>query len=69
VGEAFRNVVPRAVVPSYVVAFAYVAGDTADKARRAAVCGHPSSAVAWAATDVFLWQCLASVALPGNGYK
>jgi len=53
-------------MPSYAVAFAYVAGDTADKANQAASRGYSSPVVAWAAADVFLWQSLASVAIPGT---
>ncbi len=32
VGESFRYVVPRGVVPSYMLAFGYVFADTQDKA-------------------------------------
>ena len=34
VGESFRYVFPRLVVPSYAVAFGYVLADTQDKARK-----------------------------------
>lgn len=64
VGESFRPVAPRLVLPSYVVAFGYVAGDTLDKAvkahRRATAAGVPARkravAVANATVDTLLWQ-------------
>jgi fission process protein 1 len=64
VGESFRPVAPRLVLPSYVVAFGYVAGDTLDKAvkahRRATDEGVPARkravAVANATVDTLLWQ-------------
>ena len=65
VGESFRYVLPRLVVPSYAVALAYVAGDTVDKARQTANRGASVTSIAYTATDVFLWQLAASVAIPG----
>lgn len=64
VGESFRPIAPRLVLPSYVVAFGYVACDTADKAvkahRRAVdadVSGRKrAAAVADATVDTLLWQ-------------
>ena len=34
VGESFRYVFPKGVVPSYAIAFAYVLADTQDKANK-----------------------------------
>jgi mitochondrial fission process protein 1 len=67
-GESFRPIVPRLVVPSYAVAFGYVLGDTYDKATRAQ---HAAAAegvsprkrnalVANATLDTLLWQTLVS---------
>lgn len=65
VGEAFRYQFPRGVIPSYCVAMTYVVGDAVDKTKRALDAGERSAVVAYTAADVFLWQTLASVALPG----
>ncbi|XP_053558183.1 mitochondrial fission process protein 1 [Bombina bombina] len=70
VGESFRALVPKAVVwASYGVATAYVTADAADKGRKAAktheeVPGRTSH-IAVAVVDTFVWQALASVAIPG----
>jgi hypothetical protein len=42
VGESFRPLMPALVIPSYVVAFGYVACDTVDKAMRAKRVSKPS---------------------------
>ncbi|RLN75488.1 hypothetical protein BBJ28_00000566 [Nothophytophthora sp. Chile5] len=73
VGESFRPIVPRLVVPSYCVAFGYVLGDTYDKAAKAhakAVAADFSTrkrnaVIADATIDTLAWQTLASVAIPG----
>ena len=71
VGEAFRPIVPRLVVPSYALAIAYVLADTADKARRArdlsvAASGSADTRrVLEQAGDCLVWQLLASVFVPG----
>ncbi|KAK1948587.1 Mitochondrial fission process protein 1 [Phytophthora citrophthora] len=73
VGESFRPIAPRLVVPSYVVAFGYVLGDTFDKATKThneAVAGDVPSRkrnvlVATATVDTLAWQTLASVVIPG----
>ncbi|XP_016107898.1 mitochondrial fission process protein 1-like [Sinocyclocheilus grahami] len=70
VGEAFRALVPvSAVWASYAVATAYVSADALDKGRKAAVAhaeDHGKAArVAVAVVDTFVWQALASVAIPG----
>jgi fission process protein 1 len=65
VGEAFRHVVPRMLVPSYAVALLYVSGDTLDKTMRSYREGRRASVVAYTSFDVFMWQLLASVAIPG----
>ncbi|KAG7476434.1 hypothetical protein MATL_G00082930 [Megalops atlanticus] len=70
VGEAFRALVPvGAVWASYAVATAYVSADAADKGKKAAV-EHgenpgKTTRVAVAVVDTFVWQALASVAIPG----
>lgn len=71
VGEAFRPIVPRLVVPSYAVAIAYVLADTADKAQRArdlslvATGAVDTRRVLEQAGDCLVWQLLASVFVPG----
>ncbi|CAN0023608.1 unnamed protein product [Ectocarpus fasciculatus] len=65
VGESFRNIAPRLVVPSYAVSIAYVCGDTVDKAYRDYTKGEGMVAVGKTGLDVLLWQSLASVAVPG----
>jgi fission process protein 1 len=73
VGEAFRPIVPRLVVPSYAVAIAYVLADTQDKGRaayqrsvKASSTGEPDTMlVAEQAGDCLVWQLLASVFVPG----
>ena len=66
-GESFRYVAPRGVVPSYVLAFGYVFADTQDKAfkqYRADGCTlTPKLAIS--AGDCLIWQTLASVLIPG----
>ncbi|GAB9470950.1 hypothetical protein Gpo141_00008177 [Globisporangium polare] len=72
-GESFRPISPRLVVPSYALAFAYVLGDTADKAfkasdrARAQQFSAPkrNAVIADAAVDTLLWQTMASVVIPG----
>uniref|UniRef100_UPI00358F1378 mitochondrial fission process protein 1 isoform X2 n=1 Tax=Myxine glutinosa TaxID=7769 RepID=UPI00358F1378 len=75
VGESFRALVPVAAVwATYGVSMAYVTADAVHKGRRAAeVCpvdgdgvgeGHRGR-VAAAVADTFVWQALASVAIPG----
>uniref|UniRef100_A0A671RB25 Mitochondrial fission process protein 1 n=1 Tax=Sinocyclocheilus anshuiensis TaxID=1608454 RepID=A0A671RB25_9TELE len=70
VGEAFRALVPvSAVWASYAVATAYVSADALDKGRKAAAAhaeDHGKAGrVAVAVVDTFVWQALASVAIPG----
>ncbi|KAF1410000.1 Mitochondrial fission process protein 1, partial [Spheniscus humboldti] len=68
VGESFRPLVPVPVVwASYGVASAYVTADAIDKGRRAAAVSDPAQAtrVGVAVVDTFVWQSLASVAIPG----
>ncbi|XP_030918316.1 mitochondrial fission process protein 1 [Geospiza fortis] len=67
VGESFRPLVPVPVVwASYGVATAYVTADAIDKGRKAAA-AHPQdpTRVGVAVVDTFVWQSLASVAIPG----
>ncbi|GBG29966.1 Mitochondrial fission process protein 1 [Hondaea fermentalgiana] len=56
VGEAFRPIFPRWVLPSYCAAFGYVFADTADKGLKLGT---------FAAADTLVWQTFASVLLPG----
>ncbi|XP_062340087.1 mitochondrial fission process protein 1 [Osmerus eperlanus] len=70
VGEAFRALVPiSAVWGSYAVATAYVTTDAVDKGRKAAEAHGDApgrtTRVAVAVVDTFVWQALASVAVPG----
>ncbi len=71
IGEAFRPLVPRLVVPSYALAIVYVLADTADKARRARDLSVAESGAADTrqvleqAGDCLVWQLLASVFVPG----
>ncbi|XP_012513449.1 PREDICTED: mitochondrial fission process protein 1 isoform X1 [Propithecus coquereli] len=86
VGEAFRSLVPVAVVwLSYGVASSYVLADAIDKGKKAGedflplppwikcLCAHQvpspeagrSTRVTVAVVDTFVWQALASVAIPG----
>ncbi|XDA85522.1 hypothetical protein R6Z07F_015299 [Ovis aries] len=70
VGEAFRSLVPAAVVwLSYGVSSSYVLADAIDKGKKARDVPGPeagrSSRVTVAVVDTFVWQALASVAIPG----
>ncbi|KAE8634036.1 hypothetical protein XENTR_v10002180 [Xenopus tropicalis] len=70
VGEAFRALVPKALVwASYGVATAYVTADAADKGKKAANSSRESpdrtKQITVAVVDTFIWQALASVAIPG----
>ena len=67
VGEAFRPIFPRLVLPSYGASFLYVLCDAADKGLKAneqSSQNQRSKAVA-ATFDTLLWQTLASVLVPG----
>ncbi|GLD91940.1 hypothetical protein PINS_up000473 [Pythium insidiosum] len=67
-GESFRPIVPQLVVPSYLVAFGYVLGDTYDKATKAHALATTqgvseqkrTALTANAAVDTLLWQSLVS---------
>lgn len=70
VGEAFRSMVPAAVVwLSYGVSSSYVLADAIDKGKKAGEVPSPeagrSTRVTIAVVDTFVWQALASVAIPG----
>merc|ERR1712167_93389 len=70
VGEAFRPLTSRAfVISTYVGSMSYVCADSYDKAQKArAMCNDPAkkdTKMAVAAADCFIWQTLASVAIPG----
>lgn len=70
VGEAFRSLVPAAVVwLSYGVSSSYVLADAIDKGKKAGEVPSPEAGrntrMALAVVDTFVWQSLASVAIPG----
>lgn len=81
VGESFRFQYPRLVVPSYIISFSYCFADAAtmgwsvyhqQKKRRlesptaTAYTGTPFSTAIIATCDTLVWQCLASVLIPGG---
>lgn len=66
VGESFRNLVSKNVVRgSYVVATGYAVADTIDKTYKDFKQNSSVSSAGITAVDVFLWQMLASVSIPG----
>lgn len=66
VGESFRPILPRFVVPSYLVSFGYVGMDTLDKTRKELEINNGRyDLAANKAFDTMLWQTLASVIIPG----
>ncbi|XP_069817579.1 mitochondrial fission process protein 1 [Dendropsophus ebraccatus] len=70
VGESFRALIPKTLVwATYGVATAYVTADAADKGHKAAQANTdgPSRTedITVAVVDTFVWQALASVAIPG----
>lgn len=65
-GESFRHLVPSKVVTgSYVVATGYAVADTIDKTLKDYKKRESIKSATITAADVFLWQILASVAIPG----
>lgn len=66
IGEAFRPLVSKSLVAaSYGMAIGYVCTDTFDKALRLRMNGAPNREVLVKGGDVFSWQMLASVTIPG----
>jgi mitochondrial fission process protein 1 len=65
IGEAFHPIVPRLLIPSYVVAVGYVGADTWDKIHKARLRNEPTDRVVRLGCDVLVWQMLASVMIPG----
>uniref|UniRef100_A0A1A9WIK6 Mitochondrial fission process protein 1 n=1 Tax=Glossina brevipalpis TaxID=37001 RepID=A0A1A9WIK6_9MUSC len=66
VGEAFRHLVSRRIVRgSYIGAISYVFADASTKSWRKFQESESLVQVADVAVDVFLWQMLASVIIPG----
>ncbi|XP_017085459.1 mitochondrial fission process protein 1 [Drosophila eugracilis] len=66
IGESFRPLVPKSLVAAtYGMAIGYVCTDTFDKSLRLQMNGASSREVAIKGGDVFCWQMLASVAIPG----
>ncbi len=66
VGESFRPIFPRLVIPSYGIAFAYVGADAIHKSLKARNNGSDRSTIIRIGTDALLWQTLASVLIPGK---
>lgn len=65
-GEAFRHLVSKHFVRgSYAVATGYVIADTVDKTNRDYKKNTSLRSAGITAADVFIWQMLASVAIPG----
>ncbi|XP_002022982.2 mitochondrial fission process protein 1 [Drosophila persimilis] len=66
IGEAFRPLVPKSIVAaSYGMAIGYVCTDTFDKSLRLQRTGASNRDLAILAGDVFSWQMMASVIIPG----
>ncbi|BFG03017.1 mitochondrial fission process protein 1 [Drosophila madeirensis] len=66
IGEAFRPLVPKSIVAaSYGMAIGYVCTDTFDKSLRLQMAGASNRDVGILAGDVFSWQMMASVIIPG----
>mmetsp|Transcript_37080 Transcript_37080/g.37754 ORF Transcript_37080/g.37754 Transcript_37080/m.37754 type:complete len:160 (+) Transcript_37080:120-599(+) len=65
-GESLKPIYPRLLVPSYIIAFAYVFGDTADKSLTE-LQNNPKDrwTVMKTTIDTLCWQTLASVLIPG----
>lgn len=66
VGEAFRPIYPRFVLPSYGLAFLYVGLDSVDKGLKGHRSGLSKKSVALKTVDALIWQTLASVLIPGK---
>jgi len=65
VGEAFRPLVPVAVVyATYVIAITYILADTVDKGKKGADAFGGAIPGTLGAVDTFCWQMLASVLFP-----
>ena len=67
VGESFRYVAPWFVKPSYAISFGYCFADTADKGYKQYKRDGDkvSQQLAVRSADCLIWQCLASVMIPG----
>lgn len=66
VGEAFRPLISKHIVNfSYGVAISYVLADAFDKAKKEHKQSGDMQKVAIKASDVFIWQIIASVLIPG----
>ncbi|XP_063769458.1 mitochondrial fission process protein 1 [Pseudophryne corroboree] len=70
VGESFRALIPKALVwATYGIATAYVTADAVDKGQKAAEANQDGpdrrTDITVAVVDTFVWQALASVAIPG----
>ncbi|XP_054728342.1 mitochondrial fission process protein 1 [Anastrepha obliqua] len=66
VGEAFRPLIHRHLVrTSYLLATAYVCADAIDKSVKEYQRGESAKQIAIVTGDVFSWQIVASVIIPG----
>ena len=65
IGESFRPIFPRLVIPSYAISFAYVGADTLDKAKKHYDRTNRFDIAATQAFDTIVWQTFASVFVPG----
>ena len=67
VGESFRPIFPKFLVPSYALAIGYTFCDCADKGKKAykAENNKITQLVIASSIDALVWQLLASVAIPG----
>ena len=69
VGESFRPILPRLVVPSYVVSFGYVGMDTLDKTKKEFEASNGQYGLAAnKAFDTLLFACGGGVGL-GDGWN
>ena len=66
VGEAFRPIFPRFVVPSHGLAFLYVGADSISKTNDTFKRGSSMKVTTATFVDVLVWQTLASVLIPGK---
>eukprot|EP01038_Epipyxis_sp_PR26KG_P008031 gene8031-10882_t len=65
IGEAFHPIVPRLLIPSYVVAFGYVGADAVNNVIKAKNNNKSLKQQITCGCDALIWQTFASVLLPG----
>lgn len=66
IGESFKPIFPRFLVPSYGIAFAYVGADAINKTFEAIKDKNETPTVIRIGIDALLWQTFASVLIPGK---